>query len=187
MTEDKKMFARFDCDDYRNDGDSSQTREVKDLADAAKVGTKLGADFFSTYTQAIVTVGGKTYTGDAEPQTGRHYLKQEKIYTPAEVIAGMTRDAAASAPEIDRVLASLKRHGMGHIADEFTASAATEHATVTAARKEPDTARYAKLRWKGFVKLQDGETAWDAKGNQLWPATATPPAPKIKPNTEFDL
>jgi hypothetical protein len=187
MTEDKKLFARFDWDDYRNDGDCSKTAEVKDIADAAKKGAGLRADFFTTYTQGTVTVGGKIFTGDAEPQAGRHYLQQQKIYTPADVLAELKAGEAEAAAATVKLMADLKRHGMGHLAAEFAAASPSEHPQATEAKAASPDTRFAKLPYKGFVKLEDGETAWDAKGNQLWPVAAPATAPKIKPNNEFDL
>lgn len=185
MTEDKKLIAKFEWDDYRNDGATNIVAEVHDLADAAKFGTEKRADFFTTYTQSTVTHGGKTFTGDTEPQAGRHYLQQAKVYTPAEVLAGIKADEATTASVTAQLLDDLKRHGMGDLADKFAGSARTGNPLAEAAKKEPDTTRYAKLRYKGFVKLEDGETAWDAKGKQLWPVQ--PAAPKMKPLNEFDL
>jgi hypothetical protein len=184
MTESKKLFAKFEWDDYRNDGDTNIVSEVHDLADAAKFGTQKRADFFTTYEIATVTVGGKTFSGDRDDKPGRHYLQQAKVYTAAEVLHETGATLARDAGRFDELLKELRGHGMS-LPKDFDEAASRPNPLLEQCKTDGPDARYAKLRYKGFVRLEDGETAWDAKGKQLWPVQ--PPAPRAKPTGEFDL
>ena len=198
MSNQSKIFADFTWDNYRNDNDEPQRREIVDLDDASQYGTQGGAAFFTLSEADIIQANGKTFTAEAEDKPGKHYLKADKLYTPQQAITQLHRDAKN--PGLGKVMAELSRHGMKKEAQALH-QALLNNPLEEEFRKAPATTRYVKLPYSGFAKLGPEDCAYDSSGNKVWPEhpapaasiappeqLQTPQSPKLpKPSDRFKL
>lgn len=178
MSEKKKLYATFTWDNYRNDGDEPQRREVTGPDEAVQYGTQARATFFTLSEVPVIEVGGRIFSGEMENVAGRHYLNADRLYSPAEVITELHK--AAKAPGMGKLLKEMSRHGMKKEALQIH-QALTNNPLEEEYRKEPATTRYVRLPYSGFAKLSAEDTAHDSSGQQLWPLPAPQPAPAATP------
>ena len=168
MNQRTRLFAELTWDNYRNDGDLPEQREVKDLDEAIKYGTQKGAAFFRTYEVTVLEQNGRKFTGEPENYSPNHYLSVSKLFTPAEVIK---KCDDARSPEL---AALFKKIGMS---GQLGQALAQPNPLVEQCKKDAPSERYLQLPYGRMVKLQPGDMAYDASGQKIWPPAAQPPAP----------
>ncbi len=190
MQEAKKLYAEFTWDNYRNDNDQPERREIKTLDDAVLYGLQKNATFFRTFEIETVEMGGKVFTGDPSNFSGRQFLNADRLYTPADVVKE-TKQSLGS-PELGTLAAKLERNGLKQQADELRRAISQPHPIVKQAEGDLAETRYVRQPFSGFTRLETGDAAFDSTGIKVWPSVSMPApvnaGPKIpKPSDKFKL
>lgn len=160
-----KTFAQFDTSSYGR----GPAVEITDVKDAVAYGIKNNCSRFRIYEQTTVTLGGKTLAGDPEYKPGCYNLFIDKIMTAADIAAFYDQKVAEDKAGKGRAGKS------GFMADIDAQVNAQMRDTF---REYPaDKPFYEDPFGRGqeYSSLNDGDFAFNRKGEQVWPV----PAPSV--------
>lgn len=180
----QKHYAELVWDNYRNDGDVPEKHEIRNIDEAVAYATSRKAAFFRTFVIESIDTGSKTYTSEPGNFSGRHYVDAD-LYTPLQVISDIRGKDATK--EMRALASRLEQSGMVKEAGELLAAFNDKNPPIVQqALKDPAGTMYVRLPYKGFTRLEQGDAAYDSKGQRVWPP-APPLALPPKPGDRYKL
>ncbi len=160
-----KTFAQFETSSYGR----GPAIEIADVKDAVAYGIKNGCARFSIYETTSMTVGGKTMSSDPEFKPGSYKLFVDKIMTAADIVAFYDQKIADDKSGKGRA----NKSGFMGDTDALVNRQMRDHFKEYPADKPFYDDPFG--RGEEFSSLNDGDIAFNRKGEQVWPV----PAPSV--------
>lgn len=169
MNAETKLFAAYQ-DSYYG---TKEGVEVADEQDAVQQAGP-GVTRFSLYEQTSQVVDGETLTGKPKNHTPYIYINVNKVLSLQDVIAYHKNELAAE-----------EAHTLNDAFSKSMRVAAIKDVIAHLEKNDPATCFVPDAGGRGdFIRLKDGEKAYDAQGKLVWPVPAvsspvSDPAPAV--------
>ncbi len=181
MTANKTTYVgHFTQESYRRGDEMTRTVEADSIEELVKYGADNAMTYCDVQERETVTMNGKSFNSDPAPLPGRLYFDVRDIVSRDTMIADSEKAEDDLPPQIKDLLRQAERMNPG-MKQLFEKAAADDMAELKALSED---ARFAVTGANKRFRLTKDDRAYDAQGQQVWPApqqdAPAPVAPKAK-------